>query len=229
MCQTLLESERHLHVIVTARDFVQGTFAQKSERSKIKEIVTDDSFVNNLRKPLASLAPIDALLLKYQSDKVPISEVMPDFHNLPEEYKKVMSSNIITRQEFEYLVVLAQRRFQFMYGVAHGLSYMFDPRHIGDGLPADSRSSLEEVLINSPIDDVTPIDDNRKEKLYIQFTTYFISATKERQANSFCYQMLSKGSKTVLQYWQADGCQWADLQSVAVRLFSMATSSAASK
>jgi hypothetical protein len=25
MCQTLLESERHLHVIVTARDFVQGT------------------------------------------------------------------------------------------------------------------------------------------------------------------------------------------------------------
>jgi hypothetical protein len=36
---------------------------------------------------------------------------MPDFHNLPEEYKKVMSSNIITRQEFEYLVVLAQRHF----------------------------------------------------------------------------------------------------------------------
>jgi hypothetical protein len=25
MCQTLLESKRHLHVIVTARDFVQGT------------------------------------------------------------------------------------------------------------------------------------------------------------------------------------------------------------
>ncbi len=45
--------------------------------------------------------------------------------------------------------------------------------------------------------------------------------------NSFRYQMLSKGSKTVLQYWQTDGCQWADLQSVAVRLFSMATSSVA--
>ncbi|CAK9269115.1 unnamed protein product [Sphagnum jensenii] len=77
-----------------------------------------------------------------------------------------MSSNIITRQEFEYLVVLTQRRFQFMYGVAHGLSYLLDPRHIGDRLHADSRSSLEEVLINSPIDDVTPIDDGRKEKLY---------------------------------------------------------------
>jgi hypothetical protein len=102
---------------------------------------------------------------------------MSDFHNLPEEYKKVMSSNIITRQDFEYLVVLAQQRFQFMYGVAHGLSYLLDPRHIGDRLPADSRSSLEEVLINSPVDDVTPIDDGCKEKLYIEFTTYFISAT----------------------------------------------------
>ncbi|CAM6077504.1 unnamed protein product [Sphagnum tenellum] len=114
-----------------------------------------------------------------------------------------MSNNIITRQEFEYLVVLAQRRFQFMYdiamyGIAHGLSYLLDPRHIGDGLPADSRSSLEEVLINSPIDDVTPIDDGHKEKLYIQFTAYFIFARKERQVNSFRYQMLSKRSKIVL-------------------------------
>jgi hypothetical protein len=41
--------------------------------------------------------------------------------------------------------------------------------------------------------------------------------------------MLSKGSKTVLKYWQTDGCQWAYLQSVVVRLFSMATSSAASE
>jgi hypothetical protein len=60
-----LESERHLHVIVTARDFLQGTSTQKSERSKIKEIMTDDAFVNNLRKALAILAPIDALIVKY--------------------------------------------------------------------------------------------------------------------------------------------------------------------
>ncbi|CAK9872584.1 unnamed protein product [Sphagnum jensenii] len=85
-----------------------------------------------------------------------------------------------------------------MYSLAHGLLYLLDPRHIGDKLPADSRNSLEEVLINSPVDDVTPIDDGRKEKLYIQFMAYFISGTKERQANSFRYQMLSKGSKTVL-------------------------------
>jgi hypothetical protein len=41
--------------------------------------------------------------------------------------------------------------------------------------------------------------------------------------------MLSKGLKTVLQYWQTDGCQWADLQSVAIRLFSMVTFNVASE
>jgi len=64
---------------------------------------------------------------------------------------------------------------------------MFDPQHIGDKLHADSRSSLEEVLINSLVDDVMPIDNGRKEKLYIQFTAYFIFTRKERQANSFRY------------------------------------------
>jgi hypothetical protein len=229
MCETLLQSERHLHNIVNARDFLQGTSSQKKERSQIKLIVTDEAFVSKLEKVLAILAPIEALIVKYQSDKVPISEVMPDFQSLPEEFNKVMSSKIITVQEFEYLVALAQRRFQFMYGVAHGLSYLLDPRYIGEGLSTDERRSLEEMLINTPVDDVTPIDDGRKQNLFIQFTDYFISATQERSANSFRYQMLSKGAKTVLQYWQTDGCQWADLQGIAVRLFSMVTSSAASE
>lgn len=41
--------------------------------------------------------------------------------------------------------------------------------------------------------------------------------------------MLTKGSKTPLQYWLNDIAQWPDLQKVAVKLFSMATSSAASE
>jgi Protein of unknown function (DUF 659) len=48
MCLSSLESEGHLHAIVTARDFLQGTFAQKSERMKVREVVTDKAF---RRKP----------------------------------------------------------------------------------------------------------------------------------------------------------------------------------
>jgi len=229
MCQTLLESEHHLHDIVTMRDFVNGTAVQKAERLKVKEIVTDEAFVDNLKKALAILAPLDNLIVKYQSDKVPISEVLPDFKSLPNEFRKILACDIITRQEFDYLVLLSERRFQFMYGVAHGLSYLLDPRYIGDGLLTELRTSLEESLINTPVDDITLIDEERKEKLFIQFTAYFITATQERRTQSFRYKMLAKGSKTVLQYWLTDGCQWPELQQIAFKLFSMATSSAASE
>jgi hAT family C-terminal dimerisation region len=229
MCLSLLESERHLHAIVTARDFLQGTATQKAERIKVREVVTGEDFVENLKKALAILEPLDKLIVKYQSDKVPISDVMHDFHALPDAFMKIFLAEIIIKQQFDYLVLLSQRRFRFMYGVAHGLSYMLDPRYLGQGLPENSRASLDEALINTPADDVTTTNDDRKEKLFMQYTSFFISATKEKQANSFRYQMLAKSRKTPFQYWCADGCQWPDLQKIAVELFSMATSSAASE
>jgi Protein of unknown function (DUF 659) len=207
MCLSLLEFERHLHAIVTARDFVQGNVAQKSERMKVREVVTDKDFVENLKKALVILEPLDKLIVKYQSYKVPIFDVMRDFHALPDAFMKIFAANIINRQQLDYLVLLSQRRFQFMYGVAHGLSYMLDRCYIGQGLPADLRASLDEALINTPADEVTTINGDRKEKLFMQYTAFFISATKEKQANSFRYQMLTKGRKTPFQYWRADGCQ----------------------
>jgi soluble cytochrome b562 len=86
MVASLLDSERHLHALVSARDFVQGTATQKAERTKVRETITNADFVDNLNKSLVILRPIDRLIVKYQSDKVPISDVMPDFHHLPNEF-----------------------------------------------------------------------------------------------------------------------------------------------
>ena len=41
--------------------------------------------------------------------------------------------------------------------------------------------------------------------------------------------MLKKGSKSVLQYWLVDGKSWPEVQKIAIKLFSIATSSAASE
>ncbi len=76
-----------------------------------------------MKKTLAILHLVDGLIVKYQSHKISISEVMPDFHALPNEFTKLDSTNVITKQEAEYLVMLAKKRFQFMYGEAHNLSY----------------------------------------------------------------------------------------------------------
>jgi hypothetical protein len=163
MCLSFLESELHLHAIVTARDFVQGTAAQNFERLKIREVFTDENFVENLKKALDILEPLDKLIVKYQSDKVPISEVTNDFHALLDAFMKSFEAEIIKRQQLDYLVLLSKRRFQLMYGVAHGLSYMLDPRYLELGLAADFRASLDEALINTPAEDVTAINEDRKE------------------------------------------------------------------
>ena len=65
--------------------------------------------------------------------------------------------------------------------------------------------------------------------MFIQFIEFSINATKDKQNGSFRYRMICKGSMSVLQYWQTDGRHWPDLHCIAIRLFSMTTSSAASE
>jgi hAT family C-terminal dimerisation region len=52
---------------------------------------------------------------------------------------------------------------------------------------------------------------------------------KEKQENSTRFQLLSGRRKTSLQYWLSDGSEWPLLQKLAIKLFGLATSSAASE
>jgi hypothetical protein len=65
MAKTLLQSEQHLHVIVMVHDFVQRTIAQKEQWKVVCDMVTDQHFINNLKKTLAILRLVDGLIVKY--------------------------------------------------------------------------------------------------------------------------------------------------------------------
>ncbi|KAH6569974.1 hypothetical protein BASA60_007997 [Batrachochytrium salamandrivorans] len=101
MCQRLLDSESHLHTTSSERDFIKGTAAQQTERQKVKDIITDNQFVVKLKKALAIMVPLDRLIVKYQSDKVPISE--------KENARHILLQNV---EEGEQIcnAVLARRR-----------------------------------------------------------------------------------------------------------------------
>ncbi len=185
-------SERILHSVVSARDFIKGTATQKAERSRIKDIITIDNFVVLLEKSLAILTPIDALIVKYQSDSVPISEVWPDFIALPAQFLELQSDGRASNEEVNYLIKLSESRFKFMYGKAHGLAFLLDPRFIGEDLDITIRAELETILIDTPMDDKTPINDERREVLFLQFTAFAISAMKEKKDDTFRFKMLMK-------------------------------------
>ena len=118
------------------------------------------------------------------------------------------------------------KHFQFLFGVAHSLSYMLDPCNLGHGLPILLCHSLENTLFESPEDKVTPSNASQHELLYMQYTKYFIATSQHKNEKLFYYKVLLKGSKIQLEYWLVDECEWLELQTIATKLFKMATSRA---
>jgi len=154
---------------------------QREERSYIKAIVTGPDFVDCLKKSIALLKPIDRLIVKYQSDAVPVSEVLVDFGELIQNLSKLFDSEIITYEEKTYLRQLCKQRYEFLYGESHGLAYLLDPRFIGEKLNFEKKTELENILFSFPLPETNscPADD-LKIKIFDQYTQFFISAQNEK-------------------------------------------------
>ena len=138
--------------------------------------------------------------MKYQPDSVPVSEVLLDFNDLPAAFTLLQcDGGLISDSKLSYIIELYLSRFQFMYGNAHGLAYLLDPRLLGQGLPVASRRNIEEILIHTPAEDDAEIIDSTMEALYVQFTSFHIQAKRDKYDNTFRFQMLSKKLKSPLQ------------------------------
>jgi hypothetical protein len=135
MTKTLLAAEEVLLQLVSSRDFVWGTAAQKAERQVILDLIGNPTFVPYLLKMIEILSPIDSAIVFYQSDSVPISEVYRTFASkLP---ACINAMTLIDGPERQYLLNLVKKRMSFMYGDAHGIAYVLDPRYLGMDMTPD--------------------------------------------------------------------------------------------
>jgi hypothetical protein len=98
-----------------------------------------------------------------------------------------------------------------MYGEAHGLSYLLESVLFDEGLPGPNRHALEDTLINTPIDDVTPIDEQHRKNIYMEYIEFLIQARREKKNNSFRFQLLAKRKKSPLEWWFMDGTDYPTL------------------
>ncbi|KAI9905487.1 hypothetical protein PsorP6_013915 [Peronosclerospora sorghi] len=147
----IVAAEKVLHDLVNARDFVTGTAKQKDLNIQIKDTINRPDFILMLQKWLAILKPLDAAIVYYQSDSLPFLGVYLTFtKTLPEGINNIPS---ITRQELEYLEMLSQSRFDFMYGKAYGIGYVLDPRFLGYGMMEALRNQIENQIYTSGSDD----------------------------------------------------------------------------
>ena len=222
--KSLKAADDILNSLVSERDFVnKGSAKQKDKRLEIKAIVTDPDFVRNLDESIKILQPIDKFIKLFQSDAVPCSDVYHAFLEL----EKLMQELTIEERKKAYLVKLVRDRFDFMYGDAHGIAYLLDPRYLGDGMSRTLRKEVEDVIYGYPTKNGTT-NNTRKEQMAQEYTSFRIEALDERQQQSFRFKLIGQ-SKSVLQWWIADGTDWPLLQDLAKRVFSLPASSAASE
>jgi hypothetical protein len=236
MAETMLAAEAILQQLVTARDFVSGNANQKLIRQAVHDTVTKKDFVDLLKMTLSILNPIDIAITYYQSDSVPISDVFATFSNeLP---RSITALTTITDEERSYMLKLNQHRFEFMYGDAHGIGYVLDPRYVGEGMPLAMRESIENLIYLYPSasvmiseSDVGPPDQTSQERMFEEYTDYRIAALEQKAANppSLMFRMIKEKKISVLKFWQSRGDQWPALQKLSQQVFSMVASSAASE
>jgi hypothetical protein len=229
----LKESESILHQIVSARDFCTGSQKQKQSKMQLAATICSEDFLTNLDKCIDIMEPINVGITAFQSDQTELSLVYQHFAVfMKEAYENMAGLSIAERK---YLLKLVDERLEFMYGDAIGVAYLLDPVLIGKDMLSEHKKKAEDALFDSVFQGVVITHENhgeykkKKDKLFLEYTKWVISATSERAKNEYRYQMLENRAKTCIQYWLVDGASYPTLRDVAINVFSMVTSSAASE
>jgi regulator of replication initiation timing len=229
MFRSLLDGEEVLYQVVSGRDFIVGTNAQKAERQGIVDIVTKPDFVSLLQKAIEILDPIDAAIVYYQSDQVPVSEVYRTFlSKLP---SSISGMKLISDAERAYLLQLVEKRMVFMYGDAHGIAYLLDPRYLGSGMSMEKRLAVEELILSHPSSSES---DNKptveqQQSVFEDYTNFRIAVHEMKRVQTIAWGLLECGRISPLKFWLSEGDSFPSLQQLAKQVFSMVASSAASE
>lgn len=133
--------------------------------------------------------------------------VITGFNNFPAKFYKL--KDCLNADEVSYLQKVLTARFQFVYGDAHDIAYLLDPRYVGAGLHAHNWQELEVLIVSLSEYDKEPASEDLKLQLNDQFTQYIIRALRNLKI-SLNSGHLNLYRKSRLQYCQSD-IAWPDL------------------
>ncbi|OWZ24806.1 hypothetical protein PHMEG_00080 [Phytophthora megakarya] len=227
--RVLMQSEDVLQSIVSDPDFLgtESPMNQRAIRTSIKEFVLSLNWKMTLEKAITILTPIELILYKFQDDRAPISEVYFESKHLLTDFDAVFGLSTV---ELEYIKKVVTERWQYVLSEAHGLAFLLDPRYIGKSMTRDYREQIEELIFNFPeTDQDMGLNEERRRAMTAEYTDYVIYAKNQRNNRTYKWEMLEKGNRSPLQFWQSDADDWPHLKSLALTLFSLAPSSVASE
>ena len=223
--ETLIQADTVLKLIVNHQDFVTGTKKLKMKQQQAKDFVLDPNYLPKLQRCRALLEPIELYIKKFQDDTVPVSDVYQAFKTLPQAFDELQFLN---EEQKNFIKERLQLRFELLYGHAHGIGNLLDPRYLGDNMSAEEQEEVEDILFQYPKDDGT-LCEHRQKNIFTQYTEWRITALAARTQGRYRYKMLIDGNKSILQYWQSNTGKWPLLCAIGICIFSMCASSAAAE
>ncbi|CAH0478094.1 unnamed protein product [Peronospora belbahrii] len=227
--RVLMQFEDELQTIVSDPKFLGSSSPanQRTIRESIKEFVLSLNWKMTLEKAITILTPVELILYKFQDDRAPISEVYFESKHLLTDFDAVFG---LTTVELEYIKKVVTERLQYVLSEAHGLAFLLDPRYIGKSMTRDYREQIEGLIFNFPkTDQDVGVNEERRRAMSAEYTDYVIYAKNQRNNRTYKWEMLEKGNRSPLQFWQMDAEDWPHLKSLALTLFSLAPSSVASE
>jgi Protein of unknown function (DUF 659)/hAT family C-terminal dimerisation region len=226
---SLRASEKILHQMVNDREFlIHPNTKQIEKRDEIKKIICDALFVHQLTKSIAILTPIQVGITMFQNDHISLSEVYRQFaFTMPGAYQQM---DCLSADESTYVLGLIKARLDFMYGEAIGLSYLLDPNYLADGMQEAHKVKALDFLTEYGPSGVAATQENAderqklKDNIYKEWADWTEDTVIQKGRTGSRLHLL-----TAKKYWNIDGSKYPALKSLAMRVFGMVSSSAASE
>ncbi|RLO11673.1 hypothetical protein DYB28_002551 [Aphanomyces astaci] len=180
-------------------------------------------FIRNngqLKSALSSLQKANHLVTAYRSQKCLM-------HQLPHAIGDIWSLNL---HESKYIVAAVKARWEFVYGDAHGVGYLMDPRFVDSGFDSmEFKEDVVDFVVNYPPSDTAPWTNSRRDALSRDLKEFQKYCLKLHSAKGWRLEELKSKKKTVAEFWMLDGQAWPLLRELALRVFNLVASSAASE
>lgn len=200
-----------------------GTSEQKQKKAEIYAIIDSLTFINEMQLCLNVIEPIDKQIVKFQADHIPISEVYDCWTNLYHEFESI---NGLSTSQINYINERIDIRWKFVHGEAHSIAFLLDPRYCNVQMEDDYRSSLLDYIVDYKFNATDAISNEIKELRLKDLGQFHMSC---RNSENRIIQWIRDGTVTIITYWQTYGASYPYIQPIAIRIFSLITTTASAE
>ena len=210
--KTVLEDEDHLLLVINKGD------TDTDDRREYLKRVQNADFMKRLQVMVEILCPAFDLIVKFESDLLPLSDVYAAFQSLKEVYDMM---RFIDASEKMIIDEIRRNCWELIYSEAHGIAYLLDPRYLGAKLDADSLDRIKSFIFYT-----YPYKNQSILEPEAEFCDWLCTWRRYSKEEPRRLNALRKGQMTLYQWWRSqDERRFPHLRELALMVFTLPASS----